>query len=89
MGHGAAPVRSLTTFSLDGDPLPYEWIPARLLDMYSPPQRPRSPRTTADRAAYDDHVAGRPLEEPLQDAMRWFEHVDAIEWDFPHSAGTH
>jgi hypothetical protein len=90
MGHGAAPVRSLTTFSLDGDMLPYEWISASLLDLYSPPQRPDAPRTSADRAAYSDHVAERPLEDPLRDAMRWFEHVDSMEWDFPgHSAGAH
>jgi hypothetical protein len=89
MGHGAAPVRSLTTFSYDGEQQPYEWIPADLLDMYSPPRSPRRPHTIADRAAYSASVSGRPLEEPLQDALRWFEHVDASDWDFPHSTGTH
>lgn len=88
MGHGAAPVRSLTTFSLDGDPMPYEWIPTRLLDMYAPPQRPERRRTIADRAAYSDYVAGRPLEEPLQAAMHWFEYVHSAGWHFPHSVGS-
>lgn len=80
MAHGAAPVRSLPTFSLTGDRQPYEWLPVDLLDLYAPPKCTR--RTPMERATYAEAVAGRPLESPLQAALSWFTYVDARDWIF-------
>lgn len=57
---------------------PQTWMRAERMRTVGKDQGPAS-----ERAAYDAHVAGRLVSDPLNDALRWFERMEQNAWLAP------